>query len=351
MKKLTNSIFDHTFVKLKKSPYEECGILLGSFLGYSLVKTINPMGIPMQKKIVKDKDLDYMSLEDIFNLYFYNLYFYKVDNKYPLGTYLLPNINKVIEYVFSKELTLSGANLRSVEKIKLYIDSVYNVSRRKHHNLKHIQEMLLFLLACGGINFSVVMETLFHDDIYIPGSNNNEFFSVKALKDMMDTVIFNHQIVVLDHTHEKHMHGEWTRETTDKFINKLWGGNQIGYLIMTGTNLDNLNNEQKRFKLADYIILASHSYKYHRYSEAIEDEYFMFPKEQYYRGRLKWIESMLASDRVFEWPDGISEDLMYTFEDYAVSNLKQERRMLSDLLGDLALDEIIADSDYSRYNN
>ena len=151
-------------------------------------------------------------------------------------------------------------------------------ANQPHHNLSHVLQMLQFVAITGLKHASTyhanLERVLFHDFVYVPGSNSNEEFSFEAwcrYRQMLD----------LDPPSEL----DWQAiSLTKKHILKQDDVSEYGILID-----------------ADLSILASNPQDYDRYAQAIREEYLPISGsvEEYLDGRISFLRNMIARKKLF----------------------------------------------------
>lgn len=190
---------------------------------------------------------------------------------------------------------MSALHLLTQELMQPY----YNEGHRHYHKLQHIQLML----DQYDVQFNEVLpvETYYaiwyHDAVYLPWSLTNEEDSVKLLQ------LHNCQYsLALDAT----------------FIDRI-----SAMIIATKSHEVSDDLETNRLLDLDMMILGCDSLIYDRYVENTRLEYSFATDEQWATGRAKFLQSVIAKEKIFITPE------MQKFNQPARENITRELTMLS----------------------
>ena len=175
----------------------------------------------------------------------------------------------------------------------------YNESGRRYHNLTHIENMLHELACYYGktIPDALLFAVWFHDAVYNALLSNNEVKSAalaaKNLKKLHVPEAIMNEVKSLILKTANHLQAEAADETTKVFLD------------------------------IDLKILGADAITYYQYTKAVRKEYSMFPDVMFNHGRKKFIEKALACDRIFK-----SEKFYNACEQQARQNLLTELNQL-----------------------
>lgn len=172
-------------------------------------------------------------------------------------------------------LTVTNANLAIGTEVFKQIVKAHCDSTRKYHNLNHVQHLLALIEEAKTIadNLTVVQfAAWFHDYIYDPQANDNEFKSAEYAEKILNTLgvasdlIQSVKQIIL---------------STQKHVP----------LINTVDNLIFLD--------VDLAILGTSPNKYQEYARAIRQEYSWLSDRQYQQGRKQVLTNFLTRKRIY----------------------------------------------------
>jgi len=174
----------------------------------------------------------------------------------------------------------------------------YSKDNRYYHTLQHLQDLYdqLVLVKDKIENWNVVLFTLYyHDIIYKSTRKDNEEKSAKFASKRMTEI--------------------GMKEDNIKLC--------FDQIIATKSHKYNLNKDTNYFTDADLSILGREPDSYKTYCQNIRNEYSIYPKFLYNRGRKKVINHFLSMNRIFK-----TQTFYNKFERQARLNLNEELNIL-----------------------
>ncbi|KXX72463.1 hypothetical protein [Flammeovirga sp. SJP92] len=189
-------------------------------------------------------------------------------------------------------------DINLIEKNWLEIEKAYSSPKRKYHNLKHIENMMIELKEVENDienKEAVVLAIYYHDIIYNPLKNNNELKSAElAVKRLAELGI--DKIIIKEC--ERHIISTKSHEATSSM--------DSNYLIDI-----------------DMAILGKEWSTYQEYMEGVRAEYSIYPDFIYNKGRKKVLNHFLNGDLF------LTSTFQKKYEDQAQKNIKNEIALLS----------------------
>ncbi len=188
----------------------------------------------------------------------------------------------------------SNINKENGKVIFKQIVKKYGKKGRAYHNLSHIYSFLkTFDQSTLQKNYTIVFEwsIWMHDLVYNPLKKNNELKSAKKTKKLLGKYLSEQQITEI-------------------------------YEIILSTARHQLYYQEDHHKLfldIDLAIFASERTTYQKYTEAIREEYRMFPNFLYKKGRRGVLNHFLDRENIY-----FTSHFQNHFEDIARENLNWE---------------------------
>ncbi|XP_012945344.1 uncharacterized protein LOC101858818 [Aplysia californica] len=172
----------------------------------------------------------------------------------------------------------------------------YGEKWRFYHTMSHVQQMLCLYQQwkeCIADLHTVCLAIFFHDIVYDPTSGNNELQSI---------VLFQ-------------------KFAMDANLPDAVSERVAGMISATISHKANNPDDQDLCLFLDFdlSILGQSAEVYESYAEKIRQEYIHFSDESYREGRVKVLQGLLSSPRLF-----ISKELGDLFEDQARENMRKE---------------------------
>lgn len=166
---------------------------------------------------------------------------------------------------------------------RYWLSNQYHTGKRFYHNDVHLNKIWSYYNALyykEGHYKVMLLTTLFHDSIYEPGAKNNEIESAKYFEQWC-----------------------WQQEnarlifTYDEF--KGIRDTIIATADHTNPKNEDLPEWGKIFLDLDLYELGSSKEIFKKNSVLIRNEFGEIDDLLFYKGRLKWLEHMMASERIF----------------------------------------------------
>jgi len=181
-----------------------------------------------------------------------------------------------------------------VEKLWEEIEEQYTSKGRHYHTLNHLENLLEILTEVKDQieDWEAVLFALYyHDIIYIATSSKNEEDSADMAKSRMIEIEVPHDKIELS----------------------------IEHILATKSHTISKNNDTNLFTDADLSILGQPFSDYCIYTQAIRQEYSMYPNEIYNQGRKKVLNHFLSMNRIYK------TDFFYDkLEHHAKQNIHNE---------------------------
>lgn len=164
-------------------------------------------------------------------------------------------------------------------KLRRTIVKAYQEPYRKYHNQTHLVKLWSLYLAMfkhdAATQEKFFFTTIFHDLVYVPGSNDNEENSAKIWL-------------------------EFSKEIFSEKIRKEINAVILATKDHTNPDHDSLPEWGKIFLDLDLYELASYPEIYKANGELIRQEFAPFvTSEQFKEGRIKFLESMTKAPKIF----------------------------------------------------
>ncbi len=171
----------------------------------------------------------------------------------------------------------------------------YRGKNRFYHNLNHLVQLMSMLEKAEGVSTITTIATFYHDVIYRPGSSMNEKKSAERCRNDLVEMGVSETII------------QSAREM----------------ILATRHHIPN-SKDMELFLDADMSILGSNSNTYLDYQRAVRKEHHHLPECLYDRGRWRFLQALLGSNRIF-----LSNYFFKTLESQARENLSREMRGIS----------------------
>ncbi len=180
------------------------------------------------------------------------------------------------------------------------ISSAYSEKGRYYHTLIHINQLLDLSIKCFDniLDISNIQLSIFyHDVVYSATKNNNEEKSAELAE----------------------VHLNQLGVETDK-IEKC-----KNFILATKSHLNTSNdNDLDLFLDFDLEKLGAPWTEYEEYTKQIRQEYKIYPKPLYNKGRRKVLEHFLAQERIYK-----TSEFYKNYEQAARENINRELSILS----------------------
>ena len=174
---------------------------------------------------------------------------------------------------FQRTIQQAGAAEEKIEALLSAIAEQYSAPERWYHNLSHLEQIMLQLLAVKDRiqNWTaVVLATAYHDYVYDPlRTDNEEESAVRAEHDLSEVVDANCLALCLRMIRATKTHTHDADEDVNFFID------------------------------ADLSILGAAAPEYLTYTRQIRKEYQQFADPVYRAGRITVIQRFLQRERIF----------------------------------------------------
>jgi len=191
-----------------------------------------------------------------------------------------------------------GVELSSSETLWKEIRTNYSQRKRYYHNIEHLEDLLDQLTSVKQEikKWNVILFTLFyHDIVYKSTKKDNEEQSAILASNRMNEIGVSKKDI-------KHSYAQ---------------------IIATKSHKENIDPDTNYFTDADLSILGRAPKVYQNYCHKIREEYSIYPKFLYNKGRKKVINHFLSMNRIFK-----TQEFYNKFEEQAKHNLNQELKML-----------------------
>jgi predicted metal-dependent HD superfamily phosphohydrolase len=227
----------------------------------------------------------------------------------PEANWLLPDISTALFIALDKYIPPTTI-ARATREIK----KRYAESHRVWHNEKHVREVLLFLLKhCEITPTWLLLDAIFHDIIYFPGSTTHEEDSANFMRESMRDFDVERRLLMV------RMGMPLCQE--DPFM--YWPKGDYRHGIMATKTHDVSSPSINMLLDADMEVLGSSLNRYRRYARAIRKEFGNFSDVEYINGRTKFLKGLLARPSIF-----VSTLSTETMESRARQNIQWEITML-----------------------
>jgi predicted metal-dependent HD superfamily phosphohydrolase len=187
--------------------------------------------------------------------------------------------------------------------IEARLRAAYATPERAYHNFEHVAEVLAHFESVPHWDdpVSVAVAVLFHDAIYVAGRPDNELESARLMHsllaetplDMPCDLARAESLILLTARHGSMCDGSFDLDTA-------------------------------HFLDCDMAILGAEPARYQRYEQQIGDEYAAVPAQLFRAGRMRFLEKLLSSPRIY-----LSETFATRLEQRARANLTSALKALS----------------------
>jgi len=203
----------------------------------------------------------------------------------------------ILKDAFTAIVNLYNNNV-DAEVLWAEINTTYSHKKRYYHNLQHLENMYVELLACKNLIAdwdTVVLSLVYHDIVYKATAKDNEEKSADIAVKRLTEI-------------------NYPKEKTQLCKQQI--------LATKSHELSN-DNDTNLFTDADLAILGSDWESYVLYSKQVRKEYAIYPGFLYNPGRKKVLEHFLAMDSIFK--TAVFKD---KFESAALLNIEKEIALL-----------------------
>lgn len=190
--------------------------------------------------------------------------------------------SRILSYVarnkYERIMSLNDVSPEHVNRMFLWLKTLYNSRGRVYHNWAHIDEMLAMASnnIPNKINLAQYYAILFHDAIYTPGVRNNEAASVENLKLFIKC---------------ERQYGVWVSQHIVARACRI---------IMDTVHHYPTDSDSKLMIDLDLMRLSGNYEKFCDYSIMIEEEYgVIVGHEDFMIARLNFMKNFLARPRIF----------------------------------------------------
>jgi predicted metal-dependent HD superfamily phosphohydrolase len=193
--------------------------------------------------------------------------------------------------------TFSNCNREVLEPCFQQIINEYSKESRYYHNFEHVShliEQISLLILSEEERTILINAALFHDVIYVAGSNSNE---VKSAEFASNSLI---------------------KMNVDKYLIT-----KVCEIIMATSNHESNCKLTQLFLDMDLSILGSNKKTYYHYKAMMQKEHKRIPTLLYKIGRKRFLKSMLSKSFIFN-----TSEYRNKYEAIARTNLSYELKTL-----------------------
>lgn len=166
---------------------------------------------------------------------------------------------------------LSGVSLCEAEFSNIV--RAYSEPHRCYHTLRHLEHMLAILNEVNFDSVAGLWAVWYHDYVYKPGASDNEIKSAEFAVEIMRRLGIDQSII----------------DKTTEII-----------LATKDHNVKSTSVEMLTVLDADMAILGVNADKYEEYRMQVREEFKTTPDFLFKRGRFKFLEAVLAQDRIYK---------------------------------------------------
>lgn len=150
--------------------------------------------------------------------------------------------------------------------------AAYSEAHRVYHKPDHLHHLLKLLCAAKVVDEAVFWASFYHDYVYEPGKNTNEYKSAKIAAEQLKLLGVSQHMI-----------------------------ERVGYLILATHDhkCSGDDYEARLFLDADMAILGEERNTYINYVNAVKQEFSCIPQFLYHRGRKSFLKKLLKQEKIF----------------------------------------------------